>query len=139
MKKLWVLCTLLLALVIAACAPAAGRPAIPYAATQSEIIGEVAAFGPLIQPGGSYNYFNIEAIGGSYVTLVADQITGAQFLNALGGEAVNQPVRVIVTVVQNGGVARVAVAEQPRGDRIAKRAADTIVQNLDQRFRRAGG
>ena len=139
MRKLRVLCILFIALVVGACAPAAGRPAIPYAATQSEIIGEVSAFGPLIQPGGSYNYFNIESIGGSYVTLVADQITGAQFLNAFGSGPVNQPVRVIVTVVQDGGVARVAVAEQPRGDRIAKRAADTIVQSLDQRFRRAGG
>ena len=70
MKKFWVLYIFVIALVVGACAPAAGRPAIPYAATQSEIIGAVTSFGPLIQPGGAYNYLSIESIGGSYVTLV---------------------------------------------------------------------
>ena len=137
MKKLWVL-YIIIALVVGACAPAAGRPAIPYAATQSEIIGAVTSFGPLIQPGGAYNYLSIESIGGSYVTLVADQITGAQILNAFGSGPVNQPVRIVITVVQDGGVARVALAEQPRGNSVASRTAETIIRGLDERFRRAG-
>ena len=54
---------LLLLAILAACAPAAGRPAIPYRATSSEIIGAIAQFGPQIQPGRSYNYFSTSPAG----------------------------------------------------------------------------
>ena len=122
--------------VLSSCAPAAGRPAIPYMAQPSDIIGAAAQFGPQIQPGGAFNYLGIETIGDNFITLAADQTTGMQVLGALGGNS-QTTIRITLTTVESGDVTQVAVSGLPRGNSVASSTVDKLVGELDTRFRRA--
>jgi len=132
MKKLAYSSLILLALVTA-CAPAAGRPAVPYLAAPQEVISAVAQFGPLMQPPAGYNFFSIETIGDTYITLRADATTGTAILSALGGTA-TPPARITVTTLEQADVTHVAISVLPAnlGDWY-----DKVLQELDMRFRRA--
>jgi len=123
----------LLLIVLAACAPAAGRPAIPYRATSSEIIGAVAQFGPEIQPGRSYNYFGIETISNNAVTLYADETTATRIIGAIAGST-RSTVRVTVTTFEGPGSTSVAISTTPPGD---EELYELFVRELDRRFERA--
>lgn len=125
--------------VLAACAPAAGRPAIVYNAATPDVISAISQFGPQIQPGGAFNFLSIETIGDRFITLSAAQTTGFQVLGALAGSGGGTTIRVTVTVAPvNQGVAQVAVSALPAGNNIANSTADRIINELDMRFRRVG-
>jgi len=124
---------LLLLVILAACAPAAGRPAIPYRATSSEIIGAIAQFGPQIQPGRSYNYFSIETISNDAVTLYAEETTANRIIGAIAGTA-SSTVRVTVTTFQAPGSTSVAISTSPAGN---DDLYELFVRELDRRFERA--
>ncbi len=122
-------------IILASCAPQAGRPAIPYFASPSEIIAAIAQFGPLLEPEELYNFYSIEVIGDSFITLRADPTTGGMILGALAGARVD-PVRVTVTVFSQFGpqeVSSVAISELPRG---TTKPVEQIIQELDKRFQR---
>ncbi len=136
MKRLYALSLTFVLTVLAACAPAAGRPAIPYVAQSSDIVGAAAQFGPQLRPGGAYNFLSIETIGDNFITLSADQTTGSQILGALGGNS-STTIRITLTTVQSGEVTQVAISGLPRGNSIANRTLDTVIQELDSRFQRA--
>lgn len=118
---------------VMACAPAAGKPAVPYLAAPQEVISAVAQFGPLMQPPSGYNFFSIETIGDRYITLRADATTGTAILSALGGTS-TPPARITVTTLEQADVTNVAVSVLPAnlGDWY-----DKVLQELDMRFRRA--
>lgn len=131
MRRLTVLGVLLA--VLAACAPAAGRPTVPYLAEPQEIISAVAQFGPQIEPPGGYNYFSIETIGDGYITLRADVTTGVAILGALGGTS-SPPARITVTTLEQSEVTNVAVSVLPASE---GGLYDKLIRELDVRFRRA--
>ena len=124
---------LLVAVLTAACAPAAGRPAVAYLANQQEIIGAVAQFGPLMTPPEGYNFFSIETIGEAFITLRADVTTGVAIIQAITG-APREPARVTITTFEQPGVTRVAVSVIPGG---LTELYDAILGRLDARFQRA--
>jgi hypothetical protein len=128
-----------LILVLAACAPAAGRPAIAYRAAAPDIITAISQFGMQIQPGGAYNFLSVETIGDRFITLTAAETTGSQFLDALAtSDPSTTTIRVTVTVASaKGGVSQVAVSSLPSGNSIANSTADRVIAELDQRFERA--
>lgn len=139
MKHFRIVLPLALIFLVAACAPAVGRPAIVYSAAAPDVISAISQFGPQIQPGGAFNYLSIETIGDRYITLAASQTTGSQVLSALAGSAASTTIRVTITVAPvNDQVTQVAVSALPAGNSIANRSADRIVSELDQRFKRAG-
>jgi hypothetical protein len=122
-----------LVVVVVACAPAAGRPTVPYLAVPQEIISAVAQFGPQMEPPAGYNFFSIETIGDGYITLRADVTTGVAILGAFGGTS-SPPARITVTTLEQADVTNVAVSILPAssGD-----LYDKLIRELDVRFRRA--
>lgn len=124
----------LLAAVLVACAPAAGRQAVPYLAQPQEVISAVAQFGPQLQPPSGYNYFSIETIGDGFITLRADVTTGMVVLGALAGSTGSPPARITVTTFEQADVTSVAVSILPAN---LGGLYEKLLQELDVRFRRA--
>lgn len=119
----------LLLLVLAACAPAAGRPVLAYHAQAEDVISEIAAIGVEMQPGSAYDFYSITAIGDRFVTLQAN--TTAGFSLFFGGSRT----ALTFSATQSGDVTRLAVSSQ--GNRQAGNdSIDEIIQQLDARFDR---
>lgn len=122
----------LIMVVVTACAPAAGRQAIPYLADQEDIIGTVIQLGSTLRPGDSHNYFSIESVGPGHVVLFSEPTGGTVFLGALFG--VYAPsIRLSVTAFQQDNVSFVAVSV-PSG---SERLYELVINALDTKFRRA--
>lgn len=132
-RYLKVAASLTLTFIIVSCAPAAGRPAIPYLAEPQEVISAMAQQGPFIEPPAGYNFLSIETIGDGYITLRADATTGVQILSVLGGSS-TPPLRVTVTTLEQGEITSVAISVLPRN---AGDVYERIVRILDERFARA--
>ena len=120
-----------LAVLLAACAPAAGRPVIAYEVDPERIIGEIAAIGvELRPPGTAYNFYSITSIGDRFITLQAETTAGFTFF--VGGGRVT----LTFSATSADGVTRLAASAA--GDRTAGNATiDEIIVQLDARFRRA--
>lgn len=125
--------TLVVLAVLAACAPAAGRPAVAYLAAPKEVIRAVAQFGPTMQPPTGYNYFSVETIGDGRITLRSDRTTVRAILGTLSGDA-NAPAHITVTTLEQERVTSVAISVVPSG---LGGLYDRVLQELDMRFRRA--
>ncbi|MDF1521231.1 MAG: hypothetical protein P1P87_00245 [Trueperaceae bacterium] len=119
-----------ISLVVAACAPAAGRGIVAYEAAPDELIGEIAAFGVSLRPPGSaYNFYSITSIGDRFVTLQAETTAGFTFF--VGGGRVSLTFSATVA----DGVTR--LASSAAGDRGAgNESIDEIIRHLDAKFRR---
>lgn len=138
MKNTRIYLALALLLSLAACAPAAGRPAIAYVASPEDVISAVAQFGPQIQPSGGYNFLGIETIGDRFISLAASTTTGVQILSALGGNSTATTIRVTVTLVSTSEqITQIAISALPTGNSVANSTVDTFIRLLDERFRRA--
>ena len=74
------LLALLLASVIVACTPAAGRPATFHNAAVSDVIAEIAAYGITIEPSSGFDFYSIETIGDRFTTLYAENTLGNAIL-----------------------------------------------------------
>lgn len=119
-------------LLVAACAPAAGRQGLYYQADTREIIAMIARFGPQIEPPTGYNYFSVEAVSETTITLRADPLVGLSvvgFVTGLGAE----PARISVTSFQQTDHALVAIGISPTS---LPDVYDALVALLDSRFRR---
>ena len=128
----WVV--VLVAVVLGACAPAAGQQAFVYLAVPQEVLGPLIQVGPSIPTPTGYDFLSIEVVTEYSVTFVAPATTGWQVMAVLGG-TVLQPLRVTVSTYEQSGATSVAISVTPVGDR--RVMVDNIVEELDRRFRRA--
>jgi hypothetical protein len=62
---------LALALVLASCVPAAGRGLITFVADAQDMVAEIAALGPNLQPAPQMSFYTVESISDSSITLVS--------------------------------------------------------------------
>jgi len=69
-----------LAILVAACVPAAGRGTEEFVAAAEDVIAEIAILGPNLQPGGQMNFYTVESIGDRFVTLVSSSTVGFSLL-----------------------------------------------------------
>lgn len=121
-----------LATILAACAPAASRPALIYRAPQADILAAVSQFGPTVQPNSGYNFLGIEGIGDTYITLSA---TLNPTFAALTGNQPESTVKVTVTTAKTAGGTQVAV-NGVGPSRVGLETADKVIAELDARFQR---
>lgn len=71
-----VVALVLLALVAAACVPAAGRGTEQFVAVAEAVIAEIVAVGPNLQPGAQMNFYTVQSLGDRSVTLVSSSTLG---------------------------------------------------------------
>ena len=129
---------LILLLSLTACAPRAGRGVISFYAEPGEVIATLAREGPLLATPDPYDYFSIEEIGNSFITLRAEPSWSLFFLDT-------HALRMRVTVFDHAGVSSVAVHTIPSSDSndiSIVRSDDElmfarIIGLLDQHFDRA--
>jgi hypothetical protein len=93
------------------------------------------AYGPTLPPPSGYNFFSIETIGDTFITLRADVTTGVAVLGVLGGTS-TPPMRLTVTTLEQSQLTQVALSGLPVGT-ATNDMLDRIVQFLDERFQRA--
>lgn len=62
---------LALTLVLASCVPAAGRGLVTFVADAQDMVAEIAALGPNLQPAPQMSFYSVESISDSSVTLVS--------------------------------------------------------------------
>lgn len=60
-----------LGLVLSACVPAAGRGTVAFVGAAEDVIAEIAALGPNLQPAPQMSFYTIETIGDRSITLVS--------------------------------------------------------------------
>ena len=60
-----------LSLVLASCVPAAGRGTVTFVAAAEDLVAEIAALGPNLQPGPQMSFYTVETIGDRSITLVS--------------------------------------------------------------------
>lgn len=116
-----------IALLVAACAPAAGRATVQFEGNAEDIIGAIAEIGISLQPGSAYNYYSINSIGDRFITLQASTTGGVSFF--LGGSSVT----LNFSAIQNG--ANVTLAASGTGA-AADDSINQIVEQLTIRFSR---
>lgn len=118
---------LALSLLVAACAPAAGRATVQFEAKAEDMVGAIAEIGITLQPGSAYNYYSINTIGERFITLQATTTGGVSFF--LGGSAVT----LNFSAIQNGDL--VTLAASGTGS-AANDSINQIVEQLSIRFDR---
>jgi len=118
------------ALLLSACAPAAGRSTVQYQAVAEDIISAIAEIGISIQPGASYNFFSINAIGERFITLQANTTSGFSFFFGGGAIVLN------FSAVQNGDIVTLAAGNQGTSSGAANDAITQIIDQLNIRFTR---
>ena len=113
------------ALVLTACAPAAGRPAIQMIGTPQDMVNAAVEACPTIAPSG-YNFLSIDTIGDNFVSCSAQVTTGLAILGALGGtSSPNQKLTASFTSVSEN-VVQVAISSFPRNSDIEDRLETTL-------------
>jgi hypothetical protein len=116
------------ALLLVACAPAAGRATVEYQAQAQDVISAVAEIGITLQPGSAFNFFSINSIGERFITLQATTTGGFSFF--FGGTSVT----LNFSAIQNGEY--VTLAAGGTGGSASNDAIDQIIAQLDLRFTR---
>lgn len=116
-----------LAAVLAACAPAAGRPAVQYRAQAPDILAAIADIAVTMQPSSSYDYYSVERISDRGLRLRSETVPGVTFF--FGRE---------ITVItfsasQNGDVVTLAASSN---NRLGNDSIDGILSRLDARYQR---
>lgn len=122
-----------LALLIGACAPAAGRATVTYTATPSEVIAVIARQGPSITPPNGYNYFSIETISEGSVTLRSDPVTGLSVIGFVAGIP-TEPARITVSTFADGSETVVVISVFP--GRLTE-VYDSVVELLNRNLGRS--
>lgn len=113
--------------VLAACAPAAGRPIVQYKAQAPDLISTIAELGVQLQPSSSYNFYSVSQISDRYIQLRASTVGGITFF--FGGSTSV----VTFTASQNGDV--VNLAASANGE-LGNKAIDKILLQLDTKYQR---
>lgn len=63
--------SLALVSVLASCVPAAGRGTVTFVAAAEDLVAEIAALGPNLQPAPQMSFYTVETIGDRSITLVS--------------------------------------------------------------------
>lgn len=63
--------SLVLVSVLASCVPAAGRGTVTFVANAEDLVAEIAALGPNLQPAPQMSFYTVETIGDRSITLVS--------------------------------------------------------------------
>jgi hypothetical protein len=63
--------SLVLVSVLASCVPAAGRGTVTFVAAAEDLVAEIAALGPNLQPAPQMSFYTVETIGDRSITLVS--------------------------------------------------------------------
>ena len=116
-----------LALLLAACAPAAGRATVQFEGQAEDIIGAIAEIGITLQPGSAYNFYSINSIGERFITLQATTTGGVSFF--LGGSTTT----LNFSAIQNGDVVTLAASGSGAG---SDDSIEQITEQLTVRFPR---
>lgn len=117
----------LTAVLVTACAPAAGRPAVQYRAQAPDVLSAIAEIAVTMQPGSSYDYYSVERISDRSIRLRADTVPGISFF-------FGQRATVIAfSASQNGEV--VTLAATTNND-LGRKSIDQILERLDGRYQR---
>ena len=104
-------------MTLAACAPAAGRPAIQMLGTTQTMVSAAAAACPGIAPD-NYNFLSVESIGDNFVSCHAEVTTGVAFLNLFDDSpSPDQKLTVSFSAVSDQ-VVQVAISSFPRNEKI---------------------
>lgn len=119
-------------LVIAACAPAAGRATLTYQAEPRDIVSAIVRRAPTMTPPDGYNHFSIETISDTGVTLRADPLTVVGVVGFVTGVP-TETARVTVTTFDDGTDTVVAISVVPGR---LEGVYDAIVAMLDDAFGR---
>ena len=101
---------LVVVLLVAACAPSAGRSVIRYQAPPEEVISTIASIAPNMRPGSAYNFYSINSIGERFITLQANTTGGVNFF--FGGGSVT----ITFTASELDGITNLAVSTKGGGD-----------------------
>lgn len=115
-------------LLLAACAPAAGRATVQFNGQAEDVIGAIAEIGITLQPSSAYNFYSINTIGERFITLQATTTGGVSFF--LGGSSIT----LNFSAIQNGDVVTLAASGQGS---VADESISQIVEQLSIRFDRA--
>lgn len=110
----------LFALVLTACAPAAGRPAIRMIGTPQDMVNAAVEVCPTIAPSG-YNFLSIDAVGDNFVSCRAQVTTGFAILGALGRTASSDQKLTASFTSVSDDVVQVAISSFPRNSDIEDR------------------
>jgi hypothetical protein len=62
---------LVLTVMLASCVPAAGRGTVTFVAAAEDLVAEIAALGPNLQPAPQMSFYTVETIGERSITLVS--------------------------------------------------------------------
>ena len=93
-------------IVLAACVPAAGRGVVTFVGAVEDVVAEIAALGPNLQPGPQMSFYTIETISDRAITLVSNSTLA-------------------VTLVFGAAVTRLTFTAQQRGDVVLLAASGT--------------
>lgn len=105
------------ALILTACAPAAGRPAIQIIGTPQDMVNAVVAACPTIAPSG-YNFLSIETVADNFVTCSAQVTTGLAIIEAISGTtSSDQKLTVSFTSIRDN-IIQVAISSFPKNSEI---------------------
>lgn len=127
-----VVAALSIALLAAACAPAAGRATVSYLAEPSEIVTTLARQASRLTPPDGYNYFSIESINDTGVTLRADPVVGLSVVAFVAGVP-TEPARVTITTFADGAETVVAISVFPSR---LEEVYQSVIALLDDSFGR---
>lgn len=97
---------LAVSLALAACVPAAGRGVVTFVGAAEDVVAEIAALGPNLQPGPQMSFYTIETISDRAITLVSNSTLA-------------------VTLVFGAAVTRLTFTAQQRGDVVLLAASGT--------------
>lgn len=107
----------LFALILTACAPAAGRPAIQIIGTTQDMVNAAVAACPTIAPSG-YNFLSVETIADNFVTCSAQLTTGLAIIDAISETASpDQKLTVSFSSVREN-IVQVAISSFPKNSEI---------------------
>jgi len=113
--------------LMASCAPAAGRPTEEYLAPPQDVLSEIAAYVITLQPSSNMDFYSIETIGDRFVTVYSESTLG---FSILVGRMVT---RLTFTVQERSGVT--VLAASGRGTN-AEADLDRVILHLASVFER---
>lgn len=104
-------------LILTACAPAAGRPAIQIIGTTQDMVNATVAACPTIAPSG-YNFLSVETIADNFVTCSAQLTTAFAIIDAISEtDSPDQKLTVSFSSVRQN-IVQVAISSFPKNNEI---------------------
>lgn len=93
------------ALLLGACVPAAGRGTVGFVGAAEDVIAEIAALGPNLQPAPQMSFYTIETIGDRSITLVSTSTLAVTLILRSTAQT-----RLAFSAIQRDGVVQLAAS-----------------------------